>query len=121
MFADITKFVAMTHHHMSMLDGDAAPGAKCALPNTPLVPSNMLGGYFCPSKSDPNLFRYVQGEGETLKREFGPSSVSKVPQFCSIISSKDDVVACTNFVPCRDDLKVNDLQTMSGGSCGLLA
>jgi hypothetical protein len=119
MFADITRFVDMTHHHMSMLDGDTAPKASCALPNTPLVPSNMVGGYFCPATlNGADVYRYVQGENDTFKQNFGPSENKKSAQYCANIPGVG--VSCSDYVPCRNDFTTADLTSMNGNSCGCL-
>ena len=107
MFADIA-------HAKSML---AAPAGTCVMPNTTMVDSNLQGGYFCPATlNGATAYRYVQGENESFKQNFGPDDKSKGAQFCSFIAGVG--VVCSKYVPCGDSLSPGDLTTMTGKSCG---
>ena len=116
MFADAVKFVDLHAHSTTMLDGKP-PAGSCALPNTSLMPSNMLGGYFCPATLNGSpVFRYVQGEDSTFKQKFGPDESNKSAQFCANIPGVG--VSCSQYVPCGASFEVSDLTSMTGNSCG---
>jgi hypothetical protein len=117
MFADVVKFVDLSHIHTTTMLDAKAPAGTCALPNTNLIPSNMVGGYFCPATlNDTPVYRYVQGEGSTFKQNFGPDENSKSAQYCANIPGVG--VSCSAYVPCGASFSVSDLTTMVGKSCG---
>ncbi len=116
MFADAVRFVDLHAHSMTMLDGKA-PVGTCTLPNTDMISSNLLGGYFCPATlNGANVYRYVQGEDATFKQHFGPDESTKTAQYCANIPGVG--VTCSKYVPCGASFKEADLQTMTGSSCG---
>ncbi len=116
MFADVVKFVDLHAHSTTMLDGKA-PAGTCALPNTDLISSNLLGGYFCPATlNGSQVYRYVQGEDATFKQNFGPDETSKGAQYCANIPGVG--VSCSKFVPCGASFQESDLTGMTGNSCG---
>ena len=116
MFADVVKFVALHAHSTTMLDAAKPPSETCALPNTDMVSSNLLGGYFCPATlNGAQVYQYVQGENEAFKQNFGADESSKSAQYCANIPGVG--VSCSKFVPCGASFKPSDLTGMTGKSC----
>ena len=93
------------------------PAGTCALPNTDLVSSNLLGAYFCPATlNGASVYRYVQGEDATFKQNFGADETSKSAQYCANIPGVG--VSCSKYVPCGASFRESDLTGMTESSCG---